>query len=62
MSAAGGPGRSGSGDRLAELAGRLAALDAEPVAEHPQVLEEVHRGLVGELDALAGVSHRSQRP
>lgn len=41
-------------DRLTALGDRVAALDHAPVAEHPEVLEEVHRGLVAELDALAG--------
>lgn len=41
-------------DHLAELVARVTALHDAPVAEHPQVLEEVHRGLVSQLEALAG--------
>ena len=36
-----------------ELADRLARLDDEPVAAHPDVLEQVHRAIVIELEALA---------
>ena len=43
-----------SQDRLPEIAGRVRALDDEPVAEHPDALEDVHRALVEELEALAG--------
>lgn len=32
---------------------QLAELDARPVAEHPGVLDGLHRALVAELDALA---------
>jgi len=42
-------------DRIDHLVGQLEALAAEPVSAHPLVLDEVHRGLVGELDRLAGV-------
>ena len=42
-------------DFIERLAHRLDELDREPVAVHPAVLDEVHRGLVGELDRLAGV-------
>jgi hypothetical protein len=48
-------------DRLSDLSERLAALDGAPVAAHPQVLEEIHRGLVAELDALAGAGAASPR-
>ena len=41
-------------DPVEELAGRLRALDDEPVQVHPAALDEVHRGLVAELDRLAG--------
>lgn len=54
-SAAGTGGQRDAGDRLRSLATRLERLEAEPVAGHPDVLEEVHRGLVAELEALAGV-------
>jgi hypothetical protein len=49
-------------DALPGLVDRLSALDGEPVAAHPQVLEEVHRGLVAELDLLAGAGTGSRRP
>ena len=42
-------------DDLNHLVTRLEQLDTEPVASHPGVLDELHRGLVGELDRLAGV-------
>ena len=42
-------------DRIDHLVGQLEALDAQPVTAHPQVLDELHRGLVGELERLAGV-------
>jgi hypothetical protein len=42
-------------ENLDHLVARLHQLDAEPVANHPGVLDELHRGLVGELDRLAGV-------
>ena len=42
-------------DRVEQLAQRLSALESEPVTSHPRVLDEVHRGLVGELERLAGV-------
>jgi hypothetical protein len=38
---------------LDELTGRLDGLDREPVAAHPEVLEQLHRAIVAELDALA---------
>ena len=41
-------------ENLDHLVARLQQLDAEPVANHPGVLDELHRGLVGELDRLAG--------
>lgn len=41
-------------DRLPELTARLRELDDIPVADHPDVLEDLHRSLVAELDALAG--------
>lgn len=43
-------------DVLAALEERLAALDDAPLDGHPQVLEDVHRALVAELDGLAGAS------
>jgi hypothetical protein len=41
-----------SEDPLERLRARLAQLDDLPVAEHAAVLEEVHDGLVAELEAL----------
>ena len=41
-------------DRLPGLAEQLAELDGHPVAEHPDVLESVHKVLVAELESLAG--------
>lgn len=41
-------------DPVPELAGRVRALDQLPLAQHPDVLEEVHRAIVAELDGLAG--------
>ncbi|MGH8886220.1 MAG: hypothetical protein ACRDYX_13780 [Egibacteraceae bacterium] len=40
-------------DPLEELSGRLTALDSQPVEAHPEVLEQVHRAIVEELEALA---------
>ena len=40
-------------DPIDQLTQRLAALDSEPVATHPGVLDEVHRRLISELDRLA---------
>jgi hypothetical protein len=40
---------------LDHLVTRLQQLEDEPVGNHPGVLDELHRGLVGELDRLAGV-------
>ena len=37
---------------LTELTGRLEDLPAQPVSDHPQVLEAVHRALVAELERL----------
>ena len=42
-------------DPIERLAHRLESLDGQPVSAHPGVLDEVHRGLVGELERLAGV-------
>lgn len=42
-------------DPIERLADRLEDLDGEPVTTHPGVLDEVHRGLVGELERLAGL-------
>jgi hypothetical protein len=39
-------------DRLEELSARLAALDSQPLEAHPEVLEQVHREIVEELEAL----------
>lgn len=43
----------GAGTDLGALTARLDALEHAPTAEHPTVLEDVHRALVAELDALA---------
>lgn len=50
-----------SEDRLAELRSRVAALDEAPLAGHPDVLEDVHRRLVAELEGLAGAGSASTR-
>ncbi len=52
---------AGAGTDLDALTTRLDALEHVPVAEHPAVLEEVHRALVAELDALAEGA-RATRP
>lgn len=39
-------------DPLPELAGRIQALDEEPLARHPDVLEEVQQALVTELEQV----------
>ncbi len=50
------------------LTERLAALEDQPVTEHPAVLESVHAALVAELDRLAGKTsavpdpHRAAAP
>ena len=41
-----------SDESLPELAGQLRRLPDRPVHEHPEVLEEVHRTLVAELESL----------
>jgi hypothetical protein len=46
-------------DRLGQ---RLRALDGEPLAAHPGALDAVHRGLVAELDHLAGAVAGEPRP
>ena len=43
-------------ERLQSLVERLEALDDIPVAEHAEVLDDVHAALVAELDAVAGRS------
>lgn len=40
-------------DRLEQLSARLAALESQPVEAHPEVLEQLHRAIVKELEALA---------
>lgn len=42
-----------SSERLHELAARLDELDDIPVDSHPDVLEELHRALVDDLETLA---------
>lgn len=39
-------------DRLSGLHARLEALADQPVRGHPQVLDDVHRALVEELESL----------
>lgn len=41
-------------ERLRALNDRLRTLEQAPVAEHPDVLDEVHAALVAELDGLTG--------
>lgn len=41
-------------DPLPDLAGRVRGLEQRPLAEHPDVLEEVHEAIVGELDRVGG--------
>jgi hypothetical protein len=41
-------------DRLPELAGRVRALEQQPLAEHPDVLEDVHQAIIAELDRVGG--------
>ncbi|CAN5292678.1 MAG: hypothetical protein H0V93_09620 [Euzebyales bacterium] len=48
-----------SGDQLPGLTARVDGLDDRPVSQHPQVLEEIHRALVAELDALGHVGASS---
>ncbi len=48
-------------DALDGLVSRLRAVDEEPVAGHPQLLEDIHRGLVTELEALAGAGSSGAR-
>lgn len=51
-------------DHIEGLSLQIELLDSEPVRTHPDVLDEVHRGLVGELERLAGVvsGERPQAP
>ena len=39
-------------DELPELAGRIKALDEQPLSAHPDVLDEVHQALVEELEQV----------
>jgi hypothetical protein len=50
-----------SEDALHALAARLRGVDDEPLGAHADVLEEVHRGLVAELEALAGAGAPTRR-
>lgn len=50
---AGGEASAMTDDALPDLAGRVRALGDRPLGEHPDVLEEVHRALVAELETLA---------
>lgn len=45
-------------DPLPALRARLDALDDAPVGRHPDVLEDVHRALVAQLDELAADAAR----
>lgn len=47
-------------DRLEELAAQLDALDSQPVETHPEVLEQVHRAIVEELEALSALTRPPQ--
>jgi hypothetical protein len=40
-------------DAAEDLAAQLSALDEQPVEAHPDLLEQLHRAIVAELDALA---------
>lgn len=44
-----------SGDRLDPLRERLEQLDVVPLEQRPEVFEQVHQALVGELNALEEV-------
>ncbi len=39
-------------DPLPDLAGRIRALDDQPLASHPDILEEVQQALVTELEQV----------
>jgi hypothetical protein len=53
-------------DPLGDLRARLDQLEGAPVFGHADVLEDVHRRLVSELEALAGAGSvgpgRARRP
>lgn len=46
-------------DPLPDLAGRVRGLEQRPLADHPDVLEEVHEAIVAELDRIGGWQHPS---
>lgn len=48
-----------SGRHLEDLRARLDRLADAPVVGHPEVLDDVHRLLVGELDRLARTAEPS---
>ncbi len=48
------PGDGGEAEVLEALTARLGELEGAPVAPHPDVLEQVHAGLVAELGELPG--------
>ncbi len=49
----------GSGPEVLEaLTARLGELEGAPVAAHPDVLEQVHTGLVAELGELPGTGQQ----
>ncbi len=48
-------------DPLPDLEARVDALADQPVAAHPDVLDEVHQALVAELDSLAGAGSSDPR-
>ncbi|MGH8903101.1 MAG: hypothetical protein ACRDYA_15885 [Egibacteraceae bacterium] len=50
------------GGVLEELSARLGALDSQPVETHPEVLEQLHRAIVEELEALAASTKSPPRP
>lgn len=48
----------GEEDALAGVSARLEALEGRPLSEHADVLDEVHRALVDELERLDSPSAR----
>jgi hypothetical protein len=46
---------------LEELAAQLDALDSQPVGAHPEALEQVHRAIVEELEALSALTRSPAR-
>lgn len=48
-------------DPLPDIAGRIRALEERPLAEHPDVLEEVQAAIVAELEAIGGWQPEADR-